>query len=151
MAFGFGVLAALFPFLNVEIYLLGAAALMGDGALFAMAVAAGLGQTLGKIAYYYLGRGALDIPWLKRRAQNPGRWSARIARLRAKAEGRPWWTAGLLAVSSFSSIPPFMFVVVLVGALRFPLWAFVSVAMASRTARFLLVVYAPGTVMGVLA
>ncbi|CAM4053899.1 hypothetical protein GCM10009799_28430 [Nocardiopsis rhodophaea] len=150
LAFSFGLVSALLPFLNVELYLLGAAALMGDGALFAMAVAAGLGQTLGKIVYYYLGKGVLTIPWLKRRSATPSRWSERVAQWRAKAEGRPWWAAGLLGVSSFSSIPPFMVIAVLAGTVRMPLWSFVTVTMATRTARFLLLVYAPGTVMAVL-
>lgn len=115
-----------------------------------MALAAGVGQTLGKIAYYYLGKGTLDIAWLHRKAGRTGRWTEWLARWRAKAEGRPWSTAGLVAVSSFSSIPPFMVICVLAGAVRVPLLTFVLVTLATRTARFLLLVYAPGAAMGLL-
>ncbi|MFC3999542.1 VTT domain-containing protein [Nocardiopsis sediminis] len=150
LAFAVALASALLPVLNIELYLLGAASLSGGPVLSAMAVAAAAGQTLGKVAYYYLGRGVLDLPWLRRRAATTGRWGERIAGLRAKAEGRPWWTAGLVAVSSFASIPPFMVVCVLAGTVRMPVWAFVAVTMATRSARFLLLVFAPGTAMALL-
>lgn len=151
LALLFGLASALFPVLNVELYLVGAAtAMSSDGALFAMATAAGFGQTVGKIAYYYMGRGALDIPWLRRKAEKPSRWSERVAGWRSKAEGRPWWTAGLIGVSSLISIPPFMVICVLAGTVRMPLVTFVAVTFVTRTARFLLPVYAPGTAMALL-
>ncbi|GAB3208223.1 VTT domain-containing protein [Marinactinospora thermotolerans] len=151
LAFLFGLLSALIPVLNVEVYLVGAAALLGDGALSAMAVAAGAGQTLGKIAYYYLGRGALDLAWLRRRGEKKiGTWSRRLQRWQEKAEGRPVWTAALVAVSSFSSIPPFMVVSVFAGMARMPVWAFATVTMATRTARFLILVHAPGAASALL-
>ncbi|MDA8370778.1 MAG: VTT domain-containing protein [Nocardiopsaceae bacterium] len=150
LAFLFGLASALLPFLNVELYLLGAAALLSDGALFAMALAAGTGQTLGKVFYYYLGRGVLDIPWLKRKSEAKGRWRERMARWRMKIEGRPLWTAGLVGVSSLTSIPPFMVVCVLAGTVRMPVASFVAVTMLTRTARFLLLVYAPGAAMGLV-
>jgi membrane protein YqaA with SNARE-associated domain len=146
----FGLVSALVPVLNVEVYLVGAAALTADGALFAMAVGAGAGQTLGKVAYYYLGRGALNLPWLARRAEKGGKWTERAERLRARAQGRPLWTAGLVGISSFSSIPPFMVVSVLAGTVRMPLSAFLAVTMVTRTARFLLLVYAPGVAMAIV-
>ncbi|MDT0304645.1 VTT domain-containing protein [Streptomonospora wellingtoniae] len=149
LAFLVGAASALFPVINVELYLVGMGAL-GGGVLAFVAVAAGIGQTVGKIAYYYIGRGALNVPWLKRRARTPQRWTARVERWRAKAEGRPWWTVGLVAVSSFASIPPFMVVAVLAGTLRMPLASFVLVTFATRTARFALLVYAPGLAMWAL-
>ncbi|MBB4933514.1 membrane protein YqaA with SNARE-associated domain [Lipingzhangella halophila] len=147
----FGLASALLPVLNVELYLVGAAAAMkGDGALFAMAVAAGFGQTVGKIGYYYMGRGALDIPWLRRKAEKPNRWSERVAGWRSKAEGRPWWTAGLVGVSSLTSIPPFMVICVLAGTVRMPFLVFTTVTFATRTVRFLLLVYAPSAAMALV-
>ncbi|RNL84746.1 VTT domain-containing protein [Halostreptopolyspora alba] len=152
MAFLFGLASALLPVLNVELYLVGAAtAISGEGALFAMAVAAGFGQTAGKVGYYYVGRGALDIPWLRRRAEKPNRWSERVSGWRRRAEGSPWWTAGLVGVSSLTSVPPFMVICVLAGTVRMPFLAFVTVTFVTRTARFLLLVYAPGVAMALLA
>ncbi|KIH98367.1 membrane protein [Streptomonospora alba] len=146
MAFAFGLLSAVVPVLNVELYLVGLGAL-GGGTLLAGAAAAGLGQTLGKILYFYIGRGALNVPWLKRRAKTPPRWAERAERWRAKAEGRPLWTLGLVAVSSFASVPPFMVVSVLAGTLGMSVWGFAAVTFVTRTARFAVVVYAPGAAL----
>lgn len=150
LAFLVALAASLLPFLNVEVYLLGTAALVDGGWLLAVAVAAGAGQTLGKVAYYYAGRGVLTAPWLRRRSATPGRWRGRVARWRRKAEGRPVWTAGLVAVSSLVSVPPFMVVSVFAGTVRMSLAVFVSVTMVTRTIRFALLVYAPGAVLALL-
>ncbi|GAA3749912.1 membrane protein YqaA with SNARE-associated domain [Spinactinospora alkalitolerans] len=152
LAFLVGLTSALLPFVNIEIYLVSAAALAGDGVLLVtgMAVAAGAGQTLGKVAYYYMGRGVLNVPWLRRRAEKPGKWSERAAGWREKAQRRPVWAAGLVAVSSFASIPPFMVVSVLAGTVRMPLPVFLVITMATRTVRFLILVYAPGVAAAVL-
>ncbi|MEY9213522.1 hypothetical protein NI17_000370 [Thermobifida halotolerans] len=150
LAFLIALVSALLPFINIEVYLLGMATLVGEGWLLAAAVAAGAGQTLGKVAYYFMGRGVLTVPWLRRRAETPGRWSARAARWRERAQGRPVWTAGLLAVSSLVSVPPFMVVSVLAGTVRMPLPVFLAVTMATRTARFALLVYAPGAALALL-
>ncbi|GAB3449467.1 hypothetical protein GCM10027570_23970 [Streptomonospora sediminis] len=149
LAFLFGAASALVPVLNVELYLVGMGTL-GGGLLFAMAVAAGIGQTVAKILYFYIGRGALNIPWLTRRAETPSRWAQRIERLRVKAEGRPVWTAGLVGFSSLTSIPPFMFVAVLAGTLRMRLAVFLAVTFVTRTVRFAVLVYAPGFALSVL-
>lgn len=150
LAFLVALAASLLPFLNIEIYLLGAAALVDGGWLAGMAVAAAAGQTAGKVAYYGAGRGALTVPWLRRRAEKPNRWSARAARWQEKAAGRPVWAAGLVAVSSFASVPPFTVVSVLAGVVRMPLSVFVAVTMVTRTARFVLLVYAPGAVLALV-
>ncbi|MGW5878848.1 hypothetical protein ACWFMI_20100 [Nocardiopsis terrae] len=150
LAFVVATAAGLVPLINIEVYLLGAAALDGDGALVAMAVAAAAGQTLGKIPYYYVGYGTITAPWLRRKAATPGRWTERTARWRAKAEERPAWGAGLLALSSFASVPPFMVVAVLAGVLRMNIALFCAVTFVTRTARFLVLVLAPGWAMDVL-
>ncbi|MDT0331278.1 hypothetical protein [Nocardiopsis lambiniae] len=143
LAFVVALAAGLVPVLNIEVYLLGAVALTDDGALVAMAVAAGLGQTLGKLPYYYAGRGTLSAPWLRRRTETPGKWTERAARWRRRAEERPLWGVGLLALSSFASIPPFMVVSVLAGVVRMNVVLFSVVTLATRTARFLIIVLAP--------
>ncbi|GAA3987739.1 hypothetical protein FOF52_21390 [Thermobifida alba] len=150
LAFLVALVSALLPFLNIEVYLLGVAALTDGGWLLAAAVAAGAGQTLGKTAYYYLGRGVLTVSWLRRRGRTPGRWSARVARWRDRARGRPVWTAGLLALSSLASVPPFTVISVLAGTVRMPLAVFAAVTLATRTVRFALLVYAPGAVAALL-
>lgn len=150
LAFVVATAAGLVPLINIELYLVGAVAVLDDGALVAMAVAAAVGQTLGKIPYYYVGRGTISAPWLRRRAATPGKWSARVAEWRAKAEARPVWGAGLLALSSFASIPPFMVVSVLAGVVRMNLVLFCAVTFVTRAARFLILVLAPAWAMSFL-
>ncbi|MBE2999909.1 hypothetical protein IDM40_14510 [Nocardiopsis sp. HNM0947] len=142
--------SGLVPLINIELYLVGAVVAVDDGALVAMAVAAGLGQTLGKLPYYYVGRGSLEIPWFKRRARTPGKWTARAETWRARAEARPVWGMGLLAVSSLVSVPPFMVVSVLAGVVRMGPVAFCTITFLTRTARFLVVVLAPAWALSVL-
>jgi membrane protein YqaA with SNARE-associated domain len=151
LAFVVATAAGLVPLINIELYLLGAVAVLDDGALVAMAVAAAVGQTLGKIPYYYVGYGSISAPWLKRRAATPGKWAERTARWRARAEERPLWGAGLLALSSFASVPPFMVVSVLAGVLRMNIAVFCAVTFVTRAARFLILVLAPAWAMEVLS
>lgn len=143
LAFLVATAAGLVPLINIELYLLGVVAALDDGALVAMAVAAAVGQTLGKIPYYYVGKGTITAPWLKRKAATPGKWATRMAGWRTKAEDRPVWGAGLLALSSFASVPPFMVVSVLAGVVRMNLVLFCVVTFVTRLARFLIVVLAP--------
>ncbi|CAL9547144.1 hypothetical protein SUDANB121_04377 [Nocardiopsis dassonvillei] len=150
LAFVVALAAGLVPVINIEVYLLGAVALNGDGALVAMAVAAGLGQTLGKLPYYYAGRGTLSAPWLRRRTETPGKWSERAARWRRRAEERPAWGVGLLALSSFASIPPFVVVSVLAGVVRMNVVLFSAITFVTRTARFLVIVLAPAWALSFL-
>ncbi|GAB3722330.1 VTT domain-containing protein [Nocardiopsis nanhaiensis] len=150
LAFVVATAAGLVPLINIELYLVGAVAVVDDGALVAMALAAAVGQTLGKIPYYHVGRGTISAPWLRRRAATTGKWSARVAQWRAKAEDRPVWGAGLLALSSFASIPPFMVVSVLAGVVRMNLVLFCAVTFVTRAARFLILVLAPAWAMSFL-
>ncbi|GAB3489323.1 VTT domain-containing protein [Nocardiopsis coralliicola] len=145
LAFAAGAVSGLVPVLNIEVYLLGAAVITDDAALVATALSAAAGQTAGKLAYYAVGRGALDVSWLRRQSERPaGKWRERAARWREQGEARPVWSAGLLASSSLISIPPLMVVCVLAGAVRMPVWVFTAVTAATRFLRFLAIVYLPG-------
>ncbi len=150
LAFLVATAAGLVPLINIEVYLVGAVALVDDGALVAMASAAALGQTIGKIPYYYVGYGTISAPWLRRRAATPGKWSDRVSRWRAKAEERPVWGAGLLALSSFASVPPFMVVSVLAGVVRMNIVLFCAITFVTRLVRFLVIVLAPAWALGYL-
>ncbi|MFD6950790.1 hypothetical protein A6A08_11590 [Nocardiopsis sp. TSRI0078] len=143
LAFAVALVSGAVPVVNIEVYLVGAVLAVDDGALAAMAVAAGAGQTLGKVPYYYAGRGSLSVPWIRRRARTPGKWAVRAEGWRRRAEEQPVWGAGLLALSSFASVPPFMVVSVLAGVVRMNVGLFCAVTFLTRTARFLVVVFAP--------
>ncbi|MCY9785479.1 hypothetical protein KIK06_16455 [Nocardiopsis sp. EMB25] len=152
LAFAVSALSGLVPVINIEVYLVGAVALTDGGAptLAAMAAAAGLGQALGKLPYYYVGRGSISLPWLRRRAATPGRWTERAARWRDRAQEQPVWGVGLVALSSFASVPPFVVVSVLAGVVRQNVMVFFLVTWVTRTARFLVVVFAPAWAMSFL-
>ncbi|WP_435111238.1 hypothetical protein [Nocardiopsis synnemataformans] len=143
LAFVVALVSGLVPVINIEVYLVGAVIAMDDGALVAMAVAAGVGQTLGKLPYYYAGRGSLSAPWIRRRSATPGKWAARTEGWRRRAEEQPLWGAGLVAVSSLASVPPFMVVSVLAGVVRMNVVLFALITFVTRTARFMVVVFAP--------
>jgi membrane protein YqaA with SNARE-associated domain len=142
-AFLVALLSGLVPVLNIEVYLVGAAVTVDARVLLPMALAAALGQTLGKLPYYYVGRGTISLPWLRRKAATPGRWAERAERWRGKAERRPVWGLGLVALSSFASVPPFFVVAVLAGVVRVNVGLFAAITFVTRTARFLILVYAP--------
>lgn len=142
--------SGLVPFINIELYLVGAVVAMDDGALVAMAFAAGVGQTLGKLPYYYVGRGTISLPWFRRRARTPGKWAVRAEGWRVRAEESPLWGMGLLGVSSLVSVPPFMVVSVLAGVVRIGPVRFCAITFLTRTARFLVVVFAPAWALSVL-
>lgn len=142
--FGYCVVSALLPFVNAEVYLLGIAALTRPPNIWLLAGTAAVGQMIGKIPYYYAGRGALSLPRVLRREPKPGRWSARFERWRTKAEDRPLFAAGLLLLSAFVGLPPFAAVVVLAGVVRVPLWLFLATGIAGRYARFACLLALPG-------
>lgn len=146
LAFLVALAGALLPVLSIEVYLVGAAALHPDGQLVAMVVAAATAQTLGKLAYYYLGSGVLNLPWLRRqadRAAAPGRWARWLVQWQEQAHRRPWWAAAIVFLSSFASVPPYMVMCVLAGTARMRVLSFVAASLLGRLGRFALVVFVP--------
>lgn len=141
--------SALLPVISIEVYLVGATAVLGDGYLVAMVIGAGVAQPVGKLFYYYMGYGALNLRWL--RPANPGRWTERTARLRRQAENRPIWISGVLLASAFASIPPYVLMCVLAGTVRMNVFVFLGVSILGRIARFALVVFVPHLTLGILA
>jgi len=132
--FGFCIASALVPVLNAEVYLAALAA-SESPPLWPMAAVAAVGQMLGKIVYYYLGKSSLDWRWVKKKTDTP-RFQAGLARWRGRLEHRPWAAAGLVLVSASVGLPPFAVVAVLAGALRMSLAMFVVVGFVGRLLRF---------------
>jgi membrane protein YqaA with SNARE-associated domain len=146
LAAGIALIGALVPVFSVEVYLVGAGAVSDGPVLAAMAVAAAAGQTVGKLAYYYMGRGVLTVSWL--RPAKPGRWSERIERWRRRAEDRPLWGAWVMLAGAFASLPPYAVMCVVAGTMRMSLGVFLATSMVGRTARFAVVVFAPNLAVG---
>ena len=85
LTFGFGVISAIIPIFNMEAYISVVYASTDHRSPLLIAFVGSLGQNIGKLVWYYASRGALDIPWLKRRMRPP---SARPASSAGAATSR---------------------------------------------------------------
>jgi membrane protein YqaA with SNARE-associated domain len=136
--FGASVASALFPLINIEA-ILAVAANRRPEALLALVLVATIGQMLGKLIWYWGGMNLDRAPWVHRHLQKP-RASAALERWHERAEGRPWFTAGLLLFSAAVGFPPYAVTAVLAGVLRVPLVVFVGTGLLGRGLRFWVIV-----------
>lgn len=138
--FGICIISALVPVVNAELVLLGAVAYAPREMALPLAGAATLGQILGKVVMYYVGRGALRLP------------GERVRRVMAKAEARLSERQGMenaiYCASAFLGIPPYYLVAVTSGMVHYPLPRFVLFGLIGRFARFAALVSVPGLVKG---
>lgn len=133
---GFG--SAVLPLINIEAYLgaLGAAVTSTTGMVVAIAAAAAIGQTAGKVVLYYAAEWAMRLPWIRKKTstpkfqQNYERWQVRIAE-------HPAQTGGILFASASLGFPPLLVIAVLAGQLRVNIWLFVTTVVTGRFLRFL--------------
>lgn len=133
--FGVGLLSALFPLVNAEAYV-GALAAVGAGSgMWAVAVAAALGQTCGKLVYFALGRSSLNWTWVARKTES-ARWQARTATWQRRAQNSPWSVTALIGASALLGIPPLAIISVLAGQLRTSVVLFTVAVLIGRTLRF---------------
>ncbi len=149
ITFGYSVVSALVPVVNAELYLVGLMTRQPQLAWWLVGLAAAAGQMVGKLAYYYAGRGALRLPArLRRRSerQSAGRWSRRLARFQQTCQNRPVWTAGVLLMSASVGLPPYLAIALLAGVGRVPLPTFLVTGLVGRFARFAAIAASPGLV-----
>ena len=125
--FTFALVSGVIPFvLNIEIYLL-AVATLTDASAVAIVGLATAGQTVAKVILFLVGRGALNITWVKKGA------SSKAAGAFAK---RPGSGLSIVAVSSVIGFPPLYAVSLAAGTLRLPAAAFVVIVVIGRMIRF---------------
>lgn len=133
--FAFAFVSGIIPFvLNIELYLLAVAALT-DASPFAIVGLATAGQTLAKVILYLVGKGALNIKWVKKSA------SSKAAGTFAK---RPGSGLGIVALSAVVGFPPLYGVALIAGTLRLPLVAFTVLIIIGRLIRFGGIYLVPG-------
>jgi membrane protein YqaA with SNARE-associated domain len=165
LAFGVGVVSALVPVVNAEVFLLAATAslspTLGWGAVVGLAV----GQVVGKLVLFVASRRGREVVVHHREkvATDPeaglrhrSRWSWLPGRsLWARLSGRPFWkrvrdwgdrglglldqrlpAAGVLLASASIGIPPLAVTTVAAGARHTPVGLFVACALVGRLARF---------------
>jgi membrane protein YqaA with SNARE-associated domain len=136
--FAIGIASALVPFLPIEVYILGAGATEeGAATAISLGIAAGIGATIGKIIWYEVARRGVESRWMQRKLSKPKsraayeKWSARMG-------DRPWYSGGIMFVSSLTGLPPLLVMGAVAGALRMPLWLFVPTVLVGRCVRFAL-------------
>jgi membrane protein YqaA with SNARE-associated domain len=133
--FAFAFVSGIIPFvLNIELYLLAVAALT-DASLVPIVGLATAGQTLAKLILYLVGKGALNIKWVKKSA------ASKVADTFAK---RPGSGLGIVALSAVVGFPPLYGVALVAGTLRLPVVAFTVLIVIGRLIRFGGVFLAPG-------
>ena len=133
---GVGFASALLPFVNIEAYLAAVGAALQDVGIWAVAAAAAVGQTAGKVTLYFAADWAMNLPWIRRKMATP-KWHASYERWRLRVEHHPGQTGVLLFASASLGFPPLYVIAVLAGQLKVRLWLFVSTCLVGRYLRFL--------------
>jgi len=138
---GVCLVSAWVPVVNAEAYL-GVVATQEPVAWWALALAATLGQMIGKIGFFLLGRQSLSWRWLARKMAQTKleRWVDWMTRT---ADARPYASWSVLLASAAIGIPPFAVISFLAGQVRVSLTAFVVLGSVGRFVRF------AGIVLGV--
>ncbi len=132
---GVAFASALIPLINIEVYLIGLAAVTSTEHVWLLASVAGVGQMIGKLVWYYLGANALRWGWVRRKMENP-KALAKLELWRGRTHDRPLVGALLLFASAAGGFPPFAIVAVIAGQLRLNVVVFMTVGIVGRTLRF---------------
>ena len=134
VTFLLALVSGLVPFvINMELYLL-AVMLLTDASPVAVVSLMTMGQMLGKLCVYHVGRGSLSLAWIRRRA---------VSRAAAVFASRPANGVAVMAMSSVTGFPPFYATSFMAGVLRLPVAAFLVIGTAGRLLRFSAVVAFP--------
>lgn len=132
---GVAFASALVPLVNIEAYLGVRGSVGGIDNVWVLGLAAGFGQMVGKVVWYYLGASSLDWGWVRRRMETP-KAQARLETWRLRTHERPVLAGALVFGSAFSGFPPFAILSVLAGQLRMQLALFFGLGLAGRWLRF---------------
>ena len=132
-ALGYGILSAIVPFMNAEVYVVGATALVPSQLWPALLVLFTIGTMLGKGFIF------VSAERLTNRAAPKVR--VRIDRAVAMLERRPAATWPIVFVSALVGLPPFYAVTVAGGVLRLGVVSFLVVGGAGRLLRFATLMY----------
>jgi membrane protein YqaA with SNARE-associated domain len=133
--FAFAFVSGIIPFvLNIELYLLAVAALT-DASLVPIVGLSTAGQTLAKYLLYLVGRGSLNIRWVKKAA------ASKAADAFAR---RPGGSLTVVAASATIGFPPLYAVALMAGSLRLPQVPFLIIIIIGRMIRFGGVYLIPG-------
>ncbi|MCF6378722.1 VTT domain-containing protein [Nocardioides KLBMP 9356] len=143
--FGASIASALLPLINIEA-ILAVSVSQAPEHVWGLLIAATVGQMVGKILWYWGGMHVDRAPWVHRQLQKP-KAKASLDRWHERAEGRPWFTAGLLFFSAAVGFPPYAITAVLAGILRVPFGIFFMTGLLGRGLRFWAVVFGTSSLL----
>lgn len=132
---GVALASAVIPVINIEIYLLGAAALAPASMAVPLVLAASIGQMVGKVVVYFAATGVLRLPGRRLRAALEG--------MNTTLRDRPRMGNALVFASASAGLPPFFVVSVAAGAARMSLPGFIVFGFLGRLVRFGVIVALP--------
>jgi membrane protein YqaA with SNARE-associated domain len=130
------------PVVNIEAYLLAAAALAPGAPALLVVAAAAVGQMAAKTVLFFGGRGLVSLP--SRRVERARDLAGRLA-----ARGRS--APALVFTSALTGLPPFYVVSVAAGMGGFRAGSFLLAGLAGRSLRFGAVFAAPTFLLWVLS
>lgn len=139
---GAAFLSGFVPIVNIEAYLVGAAAMLPGCPALVVVVAATLGQMAAKTVLFLGGRGLVTLP-----SRHGERVLAAAARLAARRRSAP----ALVFTSALTGLPPFYVVSVAAGMVGFRAGQFLLAGFAGRFLRFGAVFALPGVLLWVIS
>ena len=145
--FLFSVASALIPVLNAEAYLAVVAAKAHDVSDWQIALMGAVGQTVGKIIWYYAGWHSLKLRWMKKKMETE-KWRESYERWNIRISGRPGLAGAITFASAVGGFPPLAVIAVLAGTLRMNLAVFVATVTVGRMLRFWAVLAGVGLIFG---
>ena len=126
---GFGVASGCLPFVNAEIYVIGAAAIAGPTGVVSIVLGMTIGHMFGKVLIYLAGAGVIRMPLRESHR-------SRLESTRERLEQSRLGTIPFLFVSSATGWPPFFVVAIIAGMLRLGLATFLIPGTLGRLIRF---------------
>jgi membrane protein YqaA with SNARE-associated domain len=123
------------PVVHSELYLFAASAASPPSWVWALIIAAVLGQLVGKTLLYFVGRGAIRI--------RSERFQRMVAAAQAKMEKNPKTGGTILFVSATLGLPPMYPTALACGAARMNYLLFLVLTGAGRFVHYSIVVFVP--------
>lgn len=134
--FLYSVASALIPLLNEEVYLGALGTRTSVSATLGLSVAAGAGQTVGKLVWYGAARWSMESRWVQRQLAKPKVRSSYDAWME-RTRDRAWYAAAVVFLAASVGLPPLLVMAVIAGSLRMRIGVFALACLVGRTARFL--------------
>lgn len=135
LTFGVCLISALFPLVNAEAYLVALGIATDPAGLWLLAFVAGLGQTVGKVIWYEVGRRSLSWSVTRRKLGSP-----KAQRLRKvwhdRLDARPVVSGAVLFLAATIGLPPLFVMAVVAGQLELNRVGFTVIVLIGRTLRF---------------